>query len=105
MVLQRSHFRWQHPATQVRHPLVMDLGLRSDPNLHRAHSGPLRVRIEARQRSGWRQQDFWKADREIDLYVADRNGEKSGRTASTHSTSGEPAIGGTQPRTAGGKEV
>jgi len=61
MVLQRSHFRWQHPATQVRHPLVMDLGLRSDPNMHRAHCGPLRVRIEARQRSGWRQQDFWES--------------------------------------------
>ena len=30
-------------------PMVTDLGLRSDPNLHRAQSGPFRVRIEARQ--------------------------------------------------------
>ena len=29
--------------------VVTDLGLRSDPNLHRAQSGPFRVRIEARQ--------------------------------------------------------
>ena len=29
--------------------MVTDLGLRSDPNLHRAQSGPFRVRIEARQ--------------------------------------------------------
>src|SRR5215469_3931728 len=43
--------------------VVMDLGLRSDPNLHRAQCGPIRVRIEARQRSGWRQQDFGKAER------------------------------------------
>ena len=27
----------------------MDLGLKSDPNMHRAHCGPNRVRIEARQ--------------------------------------------------------
>ena len=31
----------------------MDLGFRSDPNLHRVQSGPFRVWIEARQR-GWR---------------------------------------------------
>ena len=31
--------------------MVMDLGFRSDSNLHRAQkSGPFRVRIEARQR-------------------------------------------------------
>jgi hypothetical protein len=30
--------------------MVRDLGLKSDPNLHRAHGGPFRVRIEARQR-------------------------------------------------------
>ena len=33
---------------------VMDLGFRSDPNLHRANRGLLRVRIEAWQTSGWR---------------------------------------------------
>ena len=32
--------------------MVMDLGFRSDPNLHRAHRGPFRVRIEARQAVG-----------------------------------------------------
>ena len=30
----------------------MDLGFKSDPNLHRAHGGPFRVRIEARQAVG-----------------------------------------------------
>ena len=30
--------------------MVMDLGLRSNPNLHRVQKGPFRVRIEARQR-------------------------------------------------------
>jgi hypothetical protein len=39
--------------------VVMDLGFRSDPNLHRAQSGPLRVRIEARRR-GWRQYNLWE---------------------------------------------
>jgi hypothetical protein len=29
--------------------MVMDLGFRSDPNMHRAHSDPSRVRIQARQ--------------------------------------------------------
>jgi hypothetical protein len=28
--------------------VVMDLGLKSDPKLHRTQSGPFRVRIEAR---------------------------------------------------------
>ena len=32
--------------------VVMDLGLRSDPNLYRAYHGPLRVRIEAWQGVG-----------------------------------------------------
>ena len=59
----------------------MDLGLRSDPNLHRAHHGPFRVRIEARQRSGWSQQDFWesveRADRPISLVIVmERNVEE-----------------------------
>jgi hypothetical protein len=31
-------------------PFVTDLGLKSDLNMHRAHSGSFRVRIEARQR-------------------------------------------------------
>ena len=35
--------------------MVRDLGLKSDPNMHRAHGGPFRVRIEARQ-EWWRQQ-------------------------------------------------
>jgi hypothetical protein len=30
--------------------MVMDLGLKSDLNMHRAHGGSFRVRIEARQR-------------------------------------------------------
>jgi hypothetical protein len=43
-------------STQQPRPIivVMDLGFKSDPNMHWALSGPLRVRIEARQR-GWRQ--------------------------------------------------
>ena len=38
-------------STQQPRPVTMvtDLGLRSDPNLHWAQSGPFRVRIEARQ--------------------------------------------------------
>jgi hypothetical protein len=108
MVLQRSHSRWQHPATQVHYQMVMDLGLKSDPNMHRAQCGPFRVRIEARQRSGWCRRDFWKADREIDIYVGDRNLErKSGRKkASTYSTSGVPTIGVMQAQNAcGSREV
>ena len=59
----------------------MDLDLRSNPNLHRAHRGPLRVRIEARQRSGWSQRDFWesveRADRPISLVIVmERNMEE-----------------------------
>jgi hypothetical protein len=36
---------------------VRDLGLKSDPNMHRAYRGPFRVRIEARQK-WWRRQIF-----------------------------------------------
>src|SRR6516162_6819382 len=64
------------PSNPGPSPVVMDLGLRSDPNLHRAYRGPFRVRIKARQRSGWRRRDFWKADREIDIHVGDRNLER-----------------------------
>ena len=32
--------------------MVMDLGFKSNLNLHRAHGGPFRVRIEARQAVG-----------------------------------------------------
>ena len=39
--------------------VVMDLGFRSDPNLHRAQSGPPRVRIEA-WRCGWWQYNLWE---------------------------------------------
>src|ERR1035441_2536340 len=35
----------------------MDLGVQSNPNLHRTASGPFRVRIEARQR-WWRRPQF-----------------------------------------------
>jgi hypothetical protein len=42
--------------------------LRSDPNMHRAQCGPMRVRIEARQRSGWRQRGFEKAERAESTY-------------------------------------
>jgi hypothetical protein len=60
--------------------VVRDLGLRSDPSLHRAQCGPWRVRIEARQRSGWRQQDFGeaeRADRHIGLVIVmERNVEE-----------------------------
>ena len=38
--------------------VVMGLGLRSNPNLHRALSGPFRVRIEAWQRWGGVGQSF-----------------------------------------------
>ena len=104
MVLQRSHSRWQHPATQVHYQMVMDLGLKSDPNMHRAQCGPFRVRIEARQRSGWCRRDFWKADREIDTYVGDRNLERKmvEKKASTYSTSGVPTIGIMQAQNACG---
>jgi hypothetical protein len=45
--------------------VVMDLGLKSDPNMHRAHSGSLRVRIEARHE--WIEPgDFQKADLRTD---------------------------------------
>ena len=43
--------------------------------MHRAQCGPWRVRIEARQRSGWRQQYFGKAERAIDISIGNRNGE------------------------------
>jgi hypothetical protein len=42
----------------------MDLGFRSDPNLHRAHHGPFRVRIEARQGVGGAGKTSGKLSRE-----------------------------------------
>ena len=42
----------------------MDLGFRSDPNLHRAHHGPFRVRIEARQGVGGAGKTSGKLNRE-----------------------------------------
>ena len=42
----------------------MDLGFKSDPNLHRAHHGPFRVRIEARQGVGGAGKTSGKLDRE-----------------------------------------
>jgi len=53
----------------------MDLGFRSDPNMHRAHCGSSRVRIEARQRVGGAKQDFWKSGLErisTRLFVTER---------------------------------
>ena len=41
--------------------MLMDLGFSSDPNMHRAHCGSSRVRIEARQTVGGANQDFWKS--------------------------------------------
>jgi hypothetical protein len=54
----------------------MGLGFRSNPNLHRAHRGPFRVRIEARQGVGGAGRISGKLIERIDLYVGDRNGEK-----------------------------
>ena len=96
------------PSNPGPSPVVMDLGLRSDPNLHRAYRGPFRVRIEARQRSGWRRRDFWKADREIDIHVGDRNLERKvvEKKPSPYSTSGVPTIGVMPAQNAcGSKEV
>ena len=39
----------------------MDLGFRSDLNMHRAHCGSLRVRIEARLTVGGANQVSWKS--------------------------------------------
>jgi hypothetical protein len=88
-VLPRSLLRWQHPATQVHR--VMDLGFRSNPNLHRAHGGPFRVRIEARLATGGAGQISVKRIERIELYVGDRNGEKSGRRPGTHSSACLPS--------------
>jgi hypothetical protein len=41
--------------------MVTELGFRSDPNMHRAHNGPPRVRIQAGQEVVGAKQDFWKA--------------------------------------------
>ena|SRR5579863_2879170 len=46
-------------------PFVTDLGLKSDLNMHRAHSGSFRVRIEARQRVV-AAIDFQKADLRVE---------------------------------------
>jgi len=46
-------------------PFVTDLGLKSDLNMHRAHSGSFRVRIEARQRVV-AAVDFRKADLRVE---------------------------------------
>jgi hypothetical protein len=45
----RPRLRWQPQQSQVRHGSDGP-GFRSNPKLHRARSGPFRVRIEARQR-------------------------------------------------------
>ena len=47
LVFQRSLARWQHPQ-QPGLAVVTGLGLKSNLNMHRAHGGSLRVRIEAR---------------------------------------------------------
>jgi hypothetical protein len=48
--LLRSRHRWQPQQSQVCHGSVMDLGLDRTPKCTGPRSGPLRVRIEARQR-------------------------------------------------------
>jgi hypothetical protein len=56
--------------------VLMDLGFRSNPNMHRAHCGSSRVRIEARQTVGGANQDFWKSGLEpisTWLFVTERN--------------------------------
>ena len=40
LILQRSPIRWQRPNKPRFILVVMDLGFRSDPSMHRAHSGP-----------------------------------------------------------------
>jgi hypothetical protein len=52
----RPLIRWQPLTSQVT--VVMDLGFKSDPNMHRARSGPFRVRIEAGQLWVGAGQDF-----------------------------------------------
>jgi hypothetical protein len=59
--------------------MVMDLGFRSDPNLHRAHRGPFRVRIEARQAVGGAGKTSGKLIERTYMFVT--SGEKMGRTA------------------------
>jgi hypothetical protein len=56
--------------------LVMDLGLRSNPNLHRAYRGPFRVRIEARKGVGGAGKTSGKRIERIEIYVGDRNLER-----------------------------
>ena len=96
MILQRSPRRWQHPATQVRHRGVMDLGLRSDPNLHRAYRGPFRVRIEAWQGVGGAGKTSGKRLERIEIYVGDRNlkGKVVGEQAHTQPAACLPSAQG-----------
>ena len=54
----------------------MDLGLRSNPNLHRAYRGPFRVRIEARKGVGGAGKTSGKRIERIEIYVGDRNLER-----------------------------
>ena len=54
----------------------MDLGFRSNPNLHRVHLRPIQSADRSTASSGWRRPDFWIADREIDIYVGNRHLER-----------------------------
>ena len=76
-------------------PFVTDLGLKSDLNMHRAHSGPLRVRIEARQ--WWRQSLFGRL---IIEWSNDQNGlrQQGISTPFPVSQRGKPGRGRFPPR-------
>jgi hypothetical protein len=56
MILQRSSVT-----------VVMDLGLRSDPNLHRAQCGPFRVRMKHGKAVGGASKTSEKRNERIDL--------------------------------------
>jgi hypothetical protein len=92
--------------------MVMDLGFKSDPNLHRAHRGPFRVRIEARQTVGAAArlrenlESGSRADKiertKEDKYVCDRHRER--RWAKQQHRKAAVCIQSAQHRTACGSE-
>jgi hypothetical protein len=65
-------------------PVVMDLGFRSDPNLHRAAPRPIESADRSTASRGWCQQDFWKADRRNRPRVGDQNLEENVREERAH---------------------
>jgi hypothetical protein len=66
----------------------MDLGVKSDPNMHRAHSGSIRVRIEARQ--PWVglakvSEKIWRSESRNDLRIANEK-RQSGKVGKMDKT-------------------